>query len=153
VAPQDRQDPAYFRGGSVGRDGCRVPCRGQVASLRTASGPDSGQPRLSQPAHWRDLSVDAQRDDPESTLELYRRALRSRREVTASLAESVMLLESAPGALSSDAGTNSSAVVNCGDDAAALPGEAGEVVLTSGPLPGDGTLPPDTAAWFRASRS
>jgi len=53
--------------------------------------------------------VDAQRDDPESTLELYRRALRSRREVTASLAESVMLLESAPGALSSDAGTNSSA--------------------------------------------
>ena len=67
-----RQDPLFFRtkGARKGRDGCRVPIpwtRGLQANAW-----------LPQPAGWSAKSVEAQRGDPASFLELYRRALELR---------------------------------------------------------------------------
>ena len=64
-----RQDPVFFRsrGARKGRDGCRVP-------LPWTRGLEPNA-WLPQPAGWSAISVEAQRGDPSSFLELYRRAL------------------------------------------------------------------------------
>ncbi|MFF3563205.1 glycoside hydrolase family 13 protein [Streptomyces sp. NPDC002574] len=76
-----RQDPSFFRdNGQDGlRDGCRVPIPWTTEG--TSYGFGSGGSWLPQPASWGDLSVAAQTGDPDSTLELYRTALRLRREL------------------------------------------------------------------------
>jgi alpha-glucosidase len=75
-----RQDPTWFRtqGAVKGRDGCRVPLP-WVADA-PAYGFTTGTPWLPQPDDWAALSVDAEEADEHSTLHLYRRALRARRE-------------------------------------------------------------------------
>jgi alpha-glucosidase len=75
LADSDRQDPTFFRtnGETKGRDGARVPMpwSGEV----TPFGFSSGKPWLPLPAAWKNLSVEAQSSDPQSTLSLYRNAL------------------------------------------------------------------------------
>jgi alpha-glucosidase len=75
-----RQDPAYARGdGQDGfRDGCRVPIPWTTTGPSYGFGSDGSW--LPQPDSWGALSVEAQRGDPDSTLELYRSALAVRRE-------------------------------------------------------------------------
>ncbi|MFJ9794545.1 glycoside hydrolase family 13 protein [Streptomyces sp. NPDC101145] len=75
-----RQDPAFHRGeGQDGlRDGCRVPIPWTRDGSSYGFGP--GGSWLPQPEGWGALSVEAQTGDPASTLELYRAALRVRRE-------------------------------------------------------------------------
>ncbi|MFI8290783.1 alpha-amylase family glycosyl hydrolase [Streptomyces sp. NPDC085614] len=75
-----RQDPAFLRGdGQDGlRDGCRVPLPWTSEGPSYGFGPAGAW--LPQPAEWAGLSVAAQTGDPASTLELYREALRLRRE-------------------------------------------------------------------------
>ncbi|MFG2641504.1 glycoside hydrolase family 13 protein [Streptomyces sp. NPDC048370] len=75
-----RQDPAFLRGdGQDGlRDGCRVPLPWTSDGPSYGFGP--GGSWLPQPPEWSGLSVEAQSADTSSTLELYRRALRLRRE-------------------------------------------------------------------------
>ncbi|MFV0130185.1 alpha-amylase family glycosyl hydrolase [Streptomyces sp. HMX112] len=75
-----RQDPAFARGdGQDGlRDGCRVPIPWSGDAPPYGFGP--GGSWLPQPPVWKDLSVQAQTGDPDSTLELYRTALALRRE-------------------------------------------------------------------------
>ena len=69
------QDPAYFRskGAEKGRDGCRVPIPWTVEGLSFGFGP--GGSHLVQPKWFGAYSVEAQHDDQESTLSLYRKAL------------------------------------------------------------------------------
>ncbi len=150
VAPQDRQDPAFFRSGEVGRDGCRVPVPWSATSPPYGFGPGDGQPWLPQPAEWKDLSVEAQQDDPGSTLSFYRKALATRREVTDALGDEVTVLTTAPGTL---AFRRDSLVcmVNCGSRNAKVPTDAGELIVASGPVDDPRVLPPDTAAWFRTA--
>ena len=150
VAPEDRQDPTYFRGGGVGRDGCRVPIPWSGEEPPYGFGPGTDQPWLPQPASWGAMSVAAQQDDPGSTLSFYRLALRTRREVTDDLPDEVTVLDSAPGTLAFVRGGGLVSVLNCGSTAAPVPAEAGELVLSSAPLQG-GRLPADTAAWFRTA--
>ena len=147
VAPEDRQDPTYLRGGGVGRDGCRVPIPWSGQEPPFGFGSDAAEPWLPQPPAWSRLSVDAQERDPASMLGFYRRALRTRREVTADLADEVTLLDSAPDTLAFLRGGGLVCVVNCGTTAVPAPVEAGDLVLSSAELH-DGQLPPDTAAWF-----
>ncbi|MFI7441689.1 glycoside hydrolase family 13 protein [Nonomuraea indica] len=64
-------DPQRLRDPDSGRDGCRVP----IPWTRESGWSD---PWLPIPDDWAELSVEAQQDDPGSTLELYRRALRLR---------------------------------------------------------------------------
>jgi alpha-glucosidase len=114
-------------------------------------GPGTGQPWLPQPAAWKDLSVQAQQDDPGSTLSFYKHALRTRREVTEALPDDVTILASAPDTLAFVRGGGLVCFLNCGTVPAPVPAEAGEPVLSSAPLE-DGQLPADAAAWFHTAR-
>jgi alpha-glucosidase len=75
-----RQDPTFFRtqGRVKGRDGCRVPI--PWSGEAPPYGFTTGTPWLPQPADWASLTAEAQAADESSTLSLYRRALRVRRE-------------------------------------------------------------------------
>lgn len=76
IAPQERQDPAFFRGGEfdgLGRDGCRVPL--PWTATGSSFGFGSGDAHLPQPAWFAEYAVDAEAADPASTLSLYREAL------------------------------------------------------------------------------
>jgi alpha-glucosidase len=80
VADSDRQDPAFFRTKGVhkGRDGVRVPM--PWSGEQSPFGFSSGKPWLPIPQSWRDLSVSAQDSDQTSTLNLYRNALKIRKQ-------------------------------------------------------------------------
>lgn len=145
VPPEARQDPSWFRTGQPGRDGCRVPLPWSGSAPPYGfGGPDGTQPWIPQPADWAELTVEAQASDPDSTLAFYRRALTARRAVfkgvgdatTAAAEDDVLVIRRG----------DVTVLLNTGDRPAALP--AGEVLISSGPLPG-GVLPPDTAAWVR----
>ena len=75
LADSDRQDPSFLRtkGETKGRDGARVPMpwSGQV----TPFGFSSGKPWLPLPTSWKDLTVESQVSDSQSSLSLYRNAL------------------------------------------------------------------------------
>jgi len=145
IPDEARQDPTWARTGGerYGRDGCRVPLPWE--SDAPAFGFNgSGESWLPQPEAWRALARDAQLRDPASTLQLYRRLLRLRREH-----------EVGAGTLSWNSVTDNSldfsndavrVVTNFGAEAIELP--AGRVLCTSSPLADDGRLPQDTTAWI-----
>jgi alpha-glucosidase len=151
VAPQDRQDPSWFRTGEPGRDGCRVPLPWSGQAAPYGFSPGDRQPWLPMPADWADRTVEAQAGAPSSTLSFFRRMLRLRRELVDSLPDEVEVLSSAAGTFAVLRG-DLLCVVNCGTSAARLPEAAGELLLTSGAVPVEGRLAPDTAAWFRVAR-
>ncbi|MFE9337350.1 glycoside hydrolase family 13 protein [Streptomyces sp. NPDC007063] len=152
-----RQDPSFFRdNGQDGlRDGCRVPL--PWAEERTADGGTSfgfggGSSWLPQPPEWGALSVAAQTGDPDSTLELYRTALRLRRErPELGDGEPLEWLTAPEGVLAFRRGAFVCAA-NTGPEPAALDFRTGALLLASGPLPaaesGRTVLPGDTTAWW-----
>jgi len=77
-----RQDPTWQRSGhaSRGRDGCRVPMPWESGVPSYGFGPGESS-WLPQPAEYGVLAVDRQREDPGSTLELYRALLHLRRDL------------------------------------------------------------------------
>jgi alpha-glucosidase len=80
ITAEQRQDPAFFRGGEydgLGRDGCRVPL--PWSADRPAFGFGGAVAHLPQPAWFAEYAVDVEAADPTSTLSLYREALRLRR--------------------------------------------------------------------------
>lgn len=84
IAPDQRQDPSYFRGGEVdglGRDGCRVPLPWTGAGASFGFG--AGGSHLPQPAWFTQYAVEVESANPGSTLNLYRRALALRHELQA----------------------------------------------------------------------
>lgn len=143
-----RQDPAYFRTGGQerGRDGCRVPLPWAADAPAFGFSP-TGATWLPQPADWARLAVDQQRGRPGSTFELYRAALRLRRDERLGSGGLRWLGEPAGEDVLAFRNGDVVVVANLGD--VAVPLTAGEVLLASGPVAG-GTLPPDTAVWLRA---
>lgn len=81
IAPEFRQDPSFFRSGGkrIGRDGCRVPLPWNEGK-NAAGFSSTGASWLPQPENWSELSREAQRFNPHSTLSMYRNALRLRKE-------------------------------------------------------------------------
>ncbi|TFC92182.1 alpha-amylase [Cryobacterium sinapicolor] len=142
-----REDPTWFRtnGERYGRDGCRVPLPWEAAAPSYGFGPTSAS-WLPQPAEWAGLARDAQAGVTGSTLELYTLALRLRREHTLGLG-SVEWLDAHADEIV--AFTNGAVTVVANTGAASVPLPAGELLLASGPLPGN-TLPGDTTVWLRA---
>ncbi|MEU6998273.1 glycoside hydrolase family 13 protein [Nonomuraea sp. NPDC046570] len=132
------QDPQRLRDPDSGRDGCRVPIPW------TSQGPSYGwrHPWLPMPATWGELSVEAERDDPESTLELYRQALRLRRTLTGEL----RWHDSPDGTLvfSRDGFV---CTVNLTGAPVRSPIE-GEPLLASAPVE-NGLLAPDSTTWWK----
>jgi alpha-glucosidase len=152
--PDDaRQDPTFFRspGHDVGRDGCRVPLPWRAEEPSFGFGP-SPESHLPQPPWWGELAVDRQDGVPGSTLELYRTALRLRRELRGD-SELEWLDDAAVGAAAPGGTALAFArpggwvvVANFGTDDVPLPD--GEVLLASAEL-GDGVLPGETTVWLR----
>ena len=143
------QDPTFKRsGGAVrGRDGCRVPMPWSGEDQPFGFGPNGSRPWLPQPPQWKDLTVQAQLGDPASILELYRSALRLRRELAAFGDGELAWLDSSPGALLFEREPTLLCAANVSAEPFQLPAGC-RVLLASGPLAGD-LLPPDTAVWLR----
>jgi alpha-glucosidase len=154
--PEDAlQDPLWEQSGHTerGRDGCRVPIPWSATEPPFGfSPPDaSSPPWLPQPASWRELTVEAQTGDDRSTLELYRRALHLRRAQPALGDGSLCWLQAPAGALAFARDPGFACMVNLSADPVALPDDA-ELLISSGPLTGDGRLPADTAVWLSTRR-
>lgn len=145
IPDEARQDPAFFRnpGVDAGRDGCRVPLPWTRDGV--AFGFSAAAPFLPQPEWFREHSVEAQEDDPGSTLHLYREALALRHELQGD--ESLTwLTTSRADVLAFRRSGGWLCVTNFGDRPVPLP--VGEVLLSSAPLEG-GALPGATTAWLR----
>jgi alpha-glucosidase len=148
-----RQDPTWFRthGEKYGRDGCRVPIPWAKDEPSFGFGPGS-TPWLPQPQVYGDLAVDQQQGVEGSTLELYRDLLAYRRKHRfghgsltwdALNSSSVIAFRNTSG----DGERTLLVVTNVGDSPVTLP--EGDVLISSGPLADDGSLPSDTTAWVR----
>ncbi len=122
------QDPIWERSGHTdrGRDGCRVPI------------PWSGQ---AEPFGFSS-------DDATSMLELYRTALRLRRDHPALGDGAMTWLDASEGVLAFHREPGFTCVVNLAAEAYQLP-ENTAILLASGPV-ADGRLEPEQAVWLKA---
>jgi alpha-glucosidase len=141
-----RQDPVWLRSGGAepGRDGCRIPMpwSGDVPPFGFNA---TGAAWLPSPASWAPLTAQSQAGRPDSTLCLYRDALRLRRSRPA---DATLAWHDAPPDVLHFSGRGGvRCVVNLGGAPVPVPEGYGEPLLASGAL-ADGNLPPDTAAWF-----
>lgn len=134
-----RQDPAWYRsGGTDGfRDGCRVPIPWTSDPPHHGFGPGD-RSWLPQPEHWAQLSVASQEADQASTLSLYRRLLRHRREQSALGAGTMSWLpelEDSPTCLGirrvGDDGSIVDVIVNLGTEPFTLPPSLGVDVIVA----------------------
>ena len=108
---------------------------------------------------YKDFAVDVESADPDSMLNLYRRALALRHELqTTDLSLAWLPEDRSSGKPDGANGFTGStiaykrangwaSITNFGADPAALP--AGKVLWTSGSLTEDGLLPQDTSAWIQ----
>ncbi|SDY64820.1 alpha-glucosidase [Saccharopolyspora shandongensis] len=140
------RDPkwAHSRHKVKGRDGCRVPLPWTRGGVSFGFG--DAPPWLPQPADWGGYSVEAQRGDPGSMLELYRAALRLRRGFSGDERFGWDDRHDAGDVLAFRRGGDVLVLVNTGPTAVPLP--PGEGLLSSAPLEA-GFLPADTTAWLR----
>ncbi|MEY4453194.1 MAG: hypothetical protein RIT51_872 [Actinomycetota bacterium] len=83
IAPEFRQDPTFFRTGGkrVGRDGCRVPLPWESGAGAANGFNQTGKAWIPQPEIYAEYSRDQQEGIPGSTLELYKHALKLRKEL------------------------------------------------------------------------
>jgi alpha-glucosidase len=144
------RDPVWERSGHThrGRDGCRVPIPWSGTAPPYGFSPaDAKQPPwLPQPTDWAALTVEAETADPGSMLELYRSALRLRRQAPALGDGALTWLELGDGVLAFEREPGFACVVNV--SAGSVPPPPGyDVLLTSDELV-DGALPAATAAWL-----
>lgn len=142
------QDPMWKRSGHTerGRDGCRVPLpwQGTEPPYGFSTTSDTWLPM---PDDWASLTAEAELEDLDSTLTLYRTAIELRRmrpefrgdaiEWYGSPRAGVLAFRRTVGRLI--------CVLNASDRPVELPGD--EVILTSAPLV-DGLLPPNAACWL-----
>ncbi|MDR0284648.1 MAG: alpha-amylase [Propionibacteriaceae bacterium] len=143
-----RQDPTFFRspGESVGRDGCRVP-------LPWTTGPSfgfgPGGTHLPQPDWFGEYAVAVQDVDPQSTLNLYRRALKLRHELQG--AAELAWVDAPAEVLHIVRPGGWEAVINFAPTPVALPFTADQVVLATGEVTA-GLLPGETTLWLLTTR-
>ena len=153
--PDDvRQDPVWARSGHTerGRDGCRVPMPWEGDQPSYGFGP-SDQTWLPQPLSYGELAVDRQVGVSDSTLELYRALLATRREHGLG-AGSMAWLEGYPEEVlafvnTPEGGEPVLVITNFGNVPVILP-EGATVLLSSGPLAPQGLVPTDTTIWLLA---
>ena len=144
-----RQDPSFFRhnGEVAGRDGCRVPLPWEAAAPAYGFN-TTGESWLPQPEAFARYAADQQAGVEGSTLELYRTALRLRRELRLgegelhwqSYGDDVVAFRRATPA------GEVLVVTNLGADPVALP-EGARLILASEQLDDDGAVPTDVTVW------
>lgn len=144
IPTAQRQDPTFFRtnGAELGRDGCRVPLPW------TPHGPSFGfgkqHAHLPQPTWFAHNAAELQASNPESTLTLYREALRLRRRYQSD--EHLAWIETGRDDVLHFARPNGWQVItNFGTTP--YPVADGDVVLSSRQAP-DGEVPAETTVWI-----
>jgi alpha-glucosidase len=142
------QDPTWLRTGHTirGRDGCRVPLPWSGTEPPFGFGPPGSTPWLPQPSSWRDRAVQRQTGDSTSFLELYRAALRLRREHLGFRGAGMAWLPAPDTVLRFDRPGGLETVVNLGSTIELPTGRP--ILLASEPLAEETQLPPDTAVWL-----
>jgi alpha-glucosidase len=146
LARQVLEDPIASRSTTEkGRDGCRVPLPWSLDEPSYGFGSRSAH--LPQPEWFGAYAVSVQQADPDSTLNLYRRALTLRGQLFAGT--DLRWVESEPSVLHFERANGVRCVTNFGAAPVALP--PGQVLLGSAPLD-DGRVPGDTTAWIRTPR-
>jgi alpha-glucosidase len=149
LSDSDRQDPTFFRtnGLQKGRDGARVPM--PWSGDKTPFGFSYGKPWLPIPNEWKEFSVSAQSADSASTLNLYRSALKFRKDNLVGLGEIEWVDRGETGLISFARGefavylNTSTSTLKIPTTGALELGSDKEVVLADGTL----TLPAASAAW------
>lgn len=151
VAAADRQDPIFFRtnGQQLGRDGVRVPLPWQ--GDEPPFGFSASKSWLPQPASWRDLTVAAQNEKADSTLNLYRKLLRLRRSHPAlgGLTE-INWIESEPGILRFERNPGFELVANTTSTSYKFT-TSKQVLVSSSPIEITGeeiTVPSNSTVWL-----
>ena len=141
-------DPIWERSGHTqrGRDGHRVPvpweADGACHGFTTAE-----ESWLPMPPDWAELTVEAQLEDPESTLSFYRRALELRRNHPGFSGDTLEWYGAPEGCFAyRRPDTSLVCALNTSPDPVPLP--PGDPLLSSAPLTEDDELPPDTAVWL-----
>lgn len=137
-------DPIWNNTGQTvkGRDGCRVPI--PWTSSGSSMGFGDAEPWLPQPAEFANLSVESQQNDPGSTLNLFREAIRIRSERLVS--EPRIETRVNDGVLTIRRGSSLACIVNMGSDTVDLP--SGEVLLSTASND-DRRLAVNEAAWLQ----
>ncbi|WP_424806113.1 glycoside hydrolase family 13 protein [Rhodococcus sp. 27YEA15] len=140
------QDPVWERSGHTerGRDGCRVPLpwEGSTPPFGFTTAETTWLPM---PAEWAPLTVEAQIEDVDSMLSLYRSALELRGTRPEFSGPDVDWYGSPPGCLAFRRRGGLICALNTTDAPIALP--AGQLILSSAPLV-DGQLAVNAAAWL-----
>jgi len=143
-------DPIWRRsnGQHRGRDGARVPLPWTSSGTSYGFGPAGAW--LPQPSSFASLSVEAQQQDPNSTLAFYRRALRARRQITASAGPLTWLSAEEDDLLVFRRGDGWEIRSNFAEHPIELPPPAGlELVLSSSARPHPASIiPGSTTVWF-----
>jgi alpha-glucosidase len=151
--PEDvLQDPTWVRSGHSqrGRDGCRVPIPWSGTEPPFGFGSPAHPPWLPQPAHWSELTVEAQQNDPTSMLSLYRTALAERRRHPALGDGSLSWDEGTPPeVLSFTRAPGFRCVVNFGPEPYPLPEDSGVLVASGDPT--SRVLESDEAVWLHTT--
>lgn len=151
--PEDRlEDPRWFLSEKTdkGRDGCRVPLPWSANesgsfgfSINVKLGKDNSW--LPQPKWWGNYSAENQEHDPNSTLNLYRKALEIRKTEIGLGDGELEWFNMSDQVLAFKRPGNFACIVNFGE-AFKIPN--GEVLIASTPIE-DGILPEDGALWMR----
>lgn len=151
--PEDRlEDPRWFLSEKTdkGRDGCRVPLPWSANesgsfgfSINVKLGKNNSW--LPQPNWWGNYSAENQEHDPNSTLNLYRKALEIRKTEIGLGDGELDWLNMSDQVLAFKRPGNFACIVNFG---AAFKIPNGEVLIASTPIK-DGILPEDGALWMR----
>jgi alpha-glucosidase len=150
--PEDQiQDPQFLRNHKKekGRDGARVPLPWKREAKNFGFG--DGRPHLPQPEWFGSYSVEAEDGNPESPLEIFRKALKLRRELQSdetitwhvTTREDVLHFSRANGW---------NCITNFKGGTYPMPAgvvEKGQVLLSTQPLV-DGKIPAGSTVWFKA---
>ena len=146
--PDDvRQDPSFFRtnGAETGRDGCRVPMPWRADAPADGFSP-TGEAWLPQPPAYGELAADRQVGVAGSTLELYRAALRLRREH--GLGSGGLEWTAASAAQLAFENRSIHVLANFDDAPIEVPVGARVLVASEPHAVVDGRLAPNTTIWF-----
>jgi len=151
LADSDRQDPVFIRtkGEAKGRDGARVPM--PWSGKESPYGFSVGKPWLPLPITWKDLTVESQTKDKESSLSLYKRVLSERAKLFSSASDLTWDLSRIDLGVLGFSRAGIQVYLNTGNKSVKL--QASEIILSSSGAPtcenGEVELMPKRAIWFK----
>ena len=145
-----RQDPTYFRtnGERVGRDGCRVPLPWEANGGKSFGFNSTGESWLPAPDSFKRYARDAQDGIPGSTLELYKRLIKERKQYELGSGEFRFAPEYSSDSTLAYINNGVLVLSNFGPDSVNLP-EGEILVTTQHDLTIEGVLEHDQTVWIK----